>query len=369
MDLWDRLDLQGRCLLLKALGAAGTRHAAEVAFARAGSPEPELFRALLDGLVLGGETSLFAPMPDGLPEARVAAIEELRLRFKLEAELVRLKSPSGLTGHYEGQFARVKPLAPAVIPMLLDILANRARPLAGESAAGPYVGIHAGMLQFDPQELRLMAAYAFSEVVQLTDEATIEALVRLHALYTADPEDEEDQPRWKARQPRFEREELAPAIAFSLFDLGVRRPAEAYIDSLVERYDSTKDVTLLWDLGFACIRVKRYREGQQWYLEVLAASPSRAIAAYNLACNFSMQARDAKSSEWRGRFKREALNYLRLAIEECGYGDWKWMEEDGDLDFIRGEKEYAELLRYLQRKYPERKKGTVAKGRAALGPK
>ena len=135
------------------------------------------------------------------------------------------------------------------------------------------------------------------------------------------------------------------------------------------RYDPDDyDYQLLWDLGYACIRVKRYEEGEYYYAQVLLISPSKGIAAYNLACNFSMRAQDA-AAPWRDRFKREALDYLRRAIEDYGYGDWKWMEEDGDLDFIRGEKEYKALLRRLKERYPERAKGKVAKGRSALGPR
>jgi tetratricopeptide (TPR) repeat protein len=203
-----------------------------------------------------------------------------------------------------------------------------------------------------------MAAYSFGELVERTDTATVDELLQLHATYMALDEDEH----------RFEYEDLAPSIAFSLFDLGVPHPALSYIESLEAKLEDG-DQRVLWDLGYACIRVKRYEEGERWYRDVLEVAPSKAIAAYNLACNFAMRARDAATSEWRKRFREEALQYLRQSIEEFGYGDWKWMEEDGDLDFIRGEKEYKELLGYLKKKYPERKKGKVAKGRSALGPR
>ncbi len=354
--LWDGLDLRGRCLLVRALGAAGTRHAAEVALARAGAGEPELFRALLDGLAAGGEASLFAPVPDALPPARRDAIEELRLRWRLEEELARLKSPTGPTGHYTGQFARVEKLGPGVIPILMDITANRARPLPAETAAGPYVSIHPHMARFDPEELRLMTAYAFSEVVQKTDTATIEELLRLHGEYTNADESEFE----------FEREDLAPSIAFSLFDLGVPRPAKDRIDELERRraYGRMQEVDeALWDLGYAYIRIGEFDKGAERYGEVLEYSPSKAIAAYNLACNFSMRA--AREARHREDFKELALEYLERAIMDHSYGDWKWMEEDGDLSFIRGEPKYQELLRHLQRRYPERPKGKVPKGSSA----
>ena len=354
--LWEGLDLRGRCLLVRALAAAGTRHAAEVAFAKAVAPEAEFFRALLDGLAAGGEASLFAPLPEEMPASRKEAIEELRLRWRLEEELSRLKSPSGPTGHYTGQFARVKTLGPLVIPILLDITADRARPLPGESASGPYASIHPDMTRFDPQELRGLVAYAFAEVAEKTDLATITELLRLHWEFAAADEDEFP----------FEREDLAPSIAYSLYDLGVRRPALDYIQSLRER-EAAGDDKVLWELGYACIRIGRFDEGEMWYASVLDREESRAIAAYNLACNFSMRAQ--KETRRRERHKELALEYLEKAILEFNYGDWKWMEEDGDLSFIRVEPRYQELLRHLQRKYPEREKGKVPKGRSFRAPR
>lgn len=360
MALWDRLDLQGRCLLLRALGAAGTRHAAEVALARAGAPEPELFRALLDGLAAGGEASLFTDAPSDLVPSRAAALDELRLRWRLEAELARLKSPSGPTGTYEGQYKRVKELGPGVIPILFDITMDRARPLPGESAAGPYVSIHPGMAHFDGYELRLMTAYAFGEVVEKTDLATIARLDRLYLEYS----------RAKSDELRFEREDLAPYLAFGLFDLGRPARAETYIQGLRDKASDQDEEQLhaMWDLGFACIRIGRYDEGEFWYGQVIENyDGSKAIAAYNLACNFSMRAKDERNPGRRDRFKQDAIEYLRRAIRDYNYGDWKWMEEDGDLSFIRTEPEYQALLRYLQKKYPERQKGKVPKDRSFLG--
>jgi len=350
--LWDGLDLRGRCLLVRALGAAGTRHAADVALARAGTGEPELFRALLDGLAAGGEASLFAALPEGIPPARTAAIEELRLRWRLEAELARLKSPSGMTGHYTGQFTRVKELGPGVIPILLDITADRARPLSGETASGPYASIHPDMARFEPGELRGMTAYAFSEVVDKTDAATIDELLRLYREYAQVDEDEF----------RFEREELAPSMAFSLYDLGIREPALSRIRELESRreYGRFDEVDqALWDLGYAYIRIGLFERGEERYREFLEYSPSKAIAAYNLACNFSMRAQREPGP--RAELKELALEYLERSILEFNYGDWKWMEEDGDLSFIRREPRYQALLRHLQQKYPERQKGKVPK--------
>jgi len=355
--LWDGLDLQGRCILVRALASAGTERAARMALARAADPNPEVFRALLDGLARGGETSLFAPVPEDLPKARQRMIDELRLRWRVEGELAALKSPTGPTGHYRGQYKRLKQFGSDALPVLFDIVVDRAAPLPGEGAAGPYVSIHPGMAHFERQELRQMAASAFGEVADPDDNVTIARLVVLWERYHGLDGDEY----------RFEREELARDLAFSLFDLGVGAPVGQLIAELraqTRQGWGLDSVTAMWDLGYACIRIGRFSEGEHWYRQVLEQSPSKAIAAYNLACNFSMRAMQEPARE--ERFRKEALEYLELAIRDFNYGDWVWMEEDGDLDFIRDDPKYKELLRYLQAKYPERKKGTVAKDRKAF---
>jgi hypothetical protein len=351
-SLWDGLDLQGRCLLVRALAAAGTKHAVMVAFPHALDPEPEVFRALLEGLADGGEVALFAKEPPDLPPHRAEALAELRLRWRLEAELLALKSEWGPTGHYQGQYKRLKALGPAILPVLLDITVDRARPLPGESAAGPYRSIHPGMARYDPFELRTMAAYAFGETVDPKDRATIERLVDLYRAYS----------RLEGERNRFARDELAPNLAFSLFDLGVRDPVQSYILELGRRA-SLGDSEALWNLGYAHMRIGEYEEGRTFYEQALEYSHSPAIAAYNLACSFSVRARDDERN--REELVRDALSYLELSIQQ-GYGDWKWMEEDGDLSFIRMEPKYRDLLAYLQRKYPERPKGKGVKDKKSF---
>ncbi|MHC4162323.1 MAG: TPR end-of-group domain-containing protein [Planctomycetota bacterium] len=350
--LWEQLDLRGRAILVRALASAGTRHAATIALRHAGDLEPEIFRGLLVGLADGGVAALFAPLPDELPAARRRALEAVRLRWKVEAELVRLKSSSGPTGHYEGQYKRVRALGPEVIPIFFDLTMDRASPIPGEGGAGPYRPIHPGMVRFERAELRDLAAHAFGEIVETTDVATIRRLFDLWRRYFNADED----------LYRLEREDLAAALAYSLHDLGHKRPARDHIVRLedIQANDPTiRAISAMWELGYANIRIGEYKKGQEWYEQVLYYSLSKAIAAYNMACNFSMRAK--REQRHRRRFTELALEYLDLAINRYKYGDWKWMEEDGDLDFIRDDPRYKALLEQLQRKYPERRKGKVSK--------
>jgi len=349
--LFSRIDLRGRTILVRALASAGTRHAAMLALKHVADPAPEIFQALLVGLPDGGEKALFEALPENTPPARREAIEAVRLQWKVEQELVRLKSPTGPTGHYEGQYKRVRELGPNVIPVFFDIVVDRARPIPGEGAAGPYRPIHPGMVRFERQELRNLAAYAFGEIVGKDDSATIDLLMRLFLRY------------WglDAKTHRFEKENLAPAVAFSLHDLGRARPARAYIAHLnrVARGWDRDALSALWELGYANIRIGNYEQGERAYKDALEATYSKAIAAYNLACNFAMRAK--REPRRRKEFIGIALKYLELSVHRHNYGDWKWMEEDGDLDFIRDQPRYQAVLRKLQKRYPERKKGRVAK--------
>lgn len=350
--LWDELDLRGRCLLVRALASAGHGHAAAVALRHASDPEPEIFRALLEGLAQGGRRCIFAEAPADLAPGRRGALERLRLQWRVEEELARLKSQTGQTGHYLGQYGRLKEIGPGALDVLLNVVRDRERPLFAEGGAGPYRSIVPGMIFFEPGELRSLAAYAFGELVPPDDEAWKERIEDLFWSYWGIDEDDERYP--------MERERLAPALAFSLYDLGVTRPGETYLrelQTLIRRPSRRRDA--IWELGYALMRLGRYDEGVHWYERLLASGEGRAVTAYNLACAFSVRA--MKEPRYAARFKATALDYLRQAIEEYGYADWQWMEEDGDLAFIRKEPEYQRLLKKLRTRFPDRRKGRVSK--------
>jgi len=370
--LWGGLDLRGRCGLVRALAASGTRHAALVALQHAGDPSPEVFRALLDGLAAGGEKALFAPVPEGLSQKRRRAVEWLRLRWRVEAELVRLKSPAGSTGHYTGQFSGFAKFGPGVIDIFFDILQDRAVPLPGEAGSGPFESIHPEMVRYDKMELRDLVACGFGEMTTRRDLATVRRILKLFKRYwSLDEEGGFD----------FEHNSLAPNLAYSLFDLGVRSetrtdkrwasilrahglaraPHDIYISKLVHDSKGYSYTALraLWQLGYAYIRVGQHALGESYYKRILAmpaeSGVSRHLAAYNLACNFSMRAR--QDPRRRQYYKRLAIYYLQEAVR-LELWDWGWMEADGDLDFIRATPEYKAILAALKAKYPERRKGS-----------
>ncbi len=266
--LWASLDGRGRRLLIRALASAGTRHAALVALKHASDPSPELFRALLSGLVAGGGRALFAELPEDLSGKRRGAIEALRLRWKIEKELVRLKSPAGSTGHYTGQFSGFLPLGRGVIPIFFDIVMNRAVPLLGEASSGPFQSIHADMLRYDTRELRNLVAHGFGEITDKSDSATIEKLQELFDRYWELPKEKFD----------FERNGLAPALAYSLHDLDRPDAARQYIQELEKKAAGFLDfgaLRAMWSLGYAHMRVGNHEKGEEYYQRILAMRGGR----------------------------------------------------------------------------------------------
>lgn len=351
--LWASLDGRGRRLLIRALASAGTEPAALVALKHASDPSPELFRALLSGLVAGGVDALFADLPKDLSGTRRRAIEALRLRWNVEKELVRLKSPAGSTGHYTGQFSGFLSLGRGVVPIFFDIVMNRSVPLIGEASSGPFQSIHPEMLHYDTRELRDLVAHGFGEITDKSDFATIAKLQVLFDRYWELPEKTFD----------FERNVLAAALAYSLYDLNQPAAAEKYIRELEGKADGFGYDALRakWSLGYAHMRVGNHDKGLAYYQEILGmrgSGISRHLAAYNLACSFAMRAR--QEPKFRRHFKRLALNYLQEAVR-LNWWDWGWIEADGDLDFIRDEPRYKSILQRLKEKWPDRRRGKHSK--------
>jgi len=346
--LWESLDARGRCGLVRALGGAGTAHAAELAFRHAGDPDPELFASLLAGLADGGEKSLFAPSPESLSGTRAEALESVRTRWRVEAEIARLKHPTGPTGHYVGQFERVKAVGAAAMPTLFAIVTDQELPLPGEAATGPYQAIHPDMVRYERRELRQMVANGLGAALDPSDGDWRDRLRALWHRYWYEFEDDASR--------RYEHEDLAPQLAFSLSDLGEGRPVDTYLASLRSRmnFRGGDPSPARWQLAYALVRIGRQDEGEAEYEELLLdeTSDRRDLTAYNLACALSM--RSLQEPQRRNLYRRKALDYLERA-ETLGYTEWPWMEQDRDLDAIRDDDRYKGVRDRLKARYPGRK--------------
>ncbi|MBI5497349.1 MAG: hypothetical protein HY904_20210 [Deltaproteobacteria bacterium] len=79
-----------------------------------------------------------------------------------------------------------------------------------------------------------------------------------------------------------------------------------------------------------------YDDALDWYKKALTANPDFGDAYYNIACIYSVEGK-----------KPLALKYLRIALLN-GYTQAAAMEKDPDLDPLRAEPEYAEIMKLLE---------------------
>lgn len=77
----------------------------------------------------------------------------------------------------------------------------------------------------------------------------------------------------------------------------------------------------------------RFAEGLQIDKRLVQLRPNDALAHYNLACSFALLKRSDQS-----------IKTLRRAVE-LGYRDFRYMREDHDLDSIRHDPRFRQLLR------------------------
>jgi len=77
----------------------------------------------------------------------------------------------------------------------------------------------------------------------------------------------------------------------------------------------------------------KYAEGLAIDKRLVRLRPADALAHYNLACSYSLLKRIEMS-----------LKTLRLAIQ-LGYSDFRYMKEDTDLESIRHDPRFRQLIK------------------------
>ena len=89
-------------------------------------------------------------------------------------------------------------------------------------------------------------------------------------------------------------------------------------------------------LGAVALATVGDKDGAMHYLETaIAADPGDTTILYNAACTYAMMGRAP-----------EALDALEKAVGN-GWGDRSWIEHDPDLELLRGEPRYIELLQAI----------------------
>ena len=103
----------------------------------------------------------------------------------------------------------------------------------------------------------------------------------------------------------------------------------------LERYT----VSVRIHIGNSYLERGEYDKALTQYRQALELEPKNSVAHYNVACTYSeMEKID------------EAIAALEQAVE-CGYDDVEWMEKDEDLDNLRDDPRYKDIVRKLRAKH------------------
>ena len=86
-------------------------------------------------------------------------------------------------------------------------------------------------------------------------------------------------------------------------------------------------------LGNSFLKDKNYKKAEEHYLKALEIQPDEYIAMYNLACVYSLQKKIDDAIQWL------------VKSVDAGYDDFEWMEKDTDLDNLRNDARYKEIIR------------------------
>jgi tetratricopeptide (TPR) repeat protein len=133
--------------------------------------------------------------------------------------------------------------------------------------------------------------------------------------------------------------EGSPSISTSS---AVARPAEqSQLDFEIEFFGQILErcadyVDVLRVQGNNLTLKGRYAEGLQIDKQLVRLRPHDPLAHYNLACSYSLVRRPD-----------QAIKALRRAIE-LGYRDFRYMREDRDLDAIRHDPRFRQMLREFE---------------------
>lgn len=86
-------------------------------------------------------------------------------------------------------------------------------------------------------------------------------------------------------------------------------------------------------IGNSFLEEGKYARAEGHYMKALELEADNYIAMYNMACVRSLQKRIDEAVEW-----------LQKAVD-AGYDEFEWMEQDADLDNIREDEGYKDILR------------------------
>lgn len=339
--------------------------------------EPSVQEAAVSALLQVGSAGT-AHVEKARREGRVPAqaLETLHRSFQRAVEErlnacitppVRVGEPRGARyvfgcGFYKGQFRDVLALGDAAVPILLKLFTTSPQdyefvyPFDGRSEEAP---------PFVEKRKELIRHLAGEALAETNDRAAIPALKQyVEFLGEIDPMSEHGAPMDHYETAAFALMKLGEPSAFIKLKEAILKAAEARIDASgalqVKPCAGAEQRAgqILALARLASLQIKDYETAaaEQTYVRLVeslqreiaqAEGPPGVLALrwkdmlsnahYNLACVYALMNK-----------KPESLRSLAQAIE-TGYRNVYWLQRDGDLDAIRGESEYREMVSRLER--------------------
>ncbi len=382
-----RLGREARAAVAEAFGKATATTRASLVRVMAADGSAEALATLLDTLV-GADTALATAIERALVEhaeavsegverhrdasgrvpARIAELEMLLRRARVERAFLSRKSRSGSTGYYRGQFDVLAPERRTALEVCFHVLADRPLKVPGEYPLGAYRFLRPVPFLLDPWEVRGMAANAIAELARPGDTALLDAIERLYeefdlairrhpgpGIAMEEPLSDTLLVTLHRLRPEGERKDPDGDHANHTWEMEV----EERLDVLGHGSETDRAPALLLRLG-------RYREAISRYRQVIREEETIAIPHYNIACAYAMWSRENEDGQ-AAEHRKQAMDNLVLAVES-GYMDWPWMEQDRDLDPIREDPRYERLLERVKAQFdPPPELSGPGRGRT-LGP-
>ena len=121
--------------------------------------------------------------------------------------------------------------------------------------------------------------------------------------------------------------------ALGLADKSIQASRRAY-DTARKHLELTPDDPRALYMGaMSLTALGESEKAREWNRRALAMDPDDPSVLYNIACAFAMENQ-----------QEEAVDALTKALDN-GFGHWKWIEHDNDLDPLRENPEFIELLK------------------------
>jgi tetratricopeptide (TPR) repeat protein len=215
--------------------------------------------------------------------------------------LVKLFSEVDTGGQYPGQYATIARLGPKAIPSLLSLMDDS---LEGRrTVTGGVTAIVSALADFKDDRVikRLEGLWEFLE---------------------------------RRRAENMANSSLEQTTAVTLAKLGADKQFKKLLEAQLEEAKKNPSPSTYQNVAILYHHVGQYDKSQLWFLRAAeSAGMAGYIHHYNLACAYAM-----------GKKLDKAVEALAIAIKN-GYANFEWMVKDKELDAIRNEAGYIELLK------------------------